>query len=360
MNKIIFVFLIIILIPGRFLYAQPAPNFPSGITPEVRVQIEKLNSQDPVERVKAARRLGEIGDAQAIEALAAALKDRKSSVQENAQIALEKIMHRMKDSQAVEPLSKLLNHEDPVIRNMALEALKEIPDQRVPRLLTVALKEQNAGIRKSAAEALRKIGKPSVEPLIKTLSEDDINIRITAIIILGDIRDARAVEPLIEALAYKTQKPSLEEAKVRLEASNALGKIGDPRAVRPLIALLKDEDIHIRDSAKEAINEIGSPSVEYLIEALQEDNINVLITSAKILGDMKDVRAVAPLIILLTSEPAVNSWLLRTEIARALGKIKDPRAIGPLEQLSNERITPVKDSAIWALEEIKGRDLKKQ
>ena len=49
---------------------------------------------------------------------------------------------------------------------------------------------------------------------------------------LGEIGDARTVEPLCTALSFPF-------VNVRQAAAGALGKIGDARAVKPLIAALK-------------------------------------------------------------------------------------------------------------------------
>jgi HEAT repeat protein len=61
---------------------------------------------------------------------------------------------------------------------------------------------------------------------------------------LGEIKDPRAVEPLIAALKDKG---------VCAAAAYALGEIKDPRAVEPLIAALKDESFSVRRAAAEAL-----------------------------------------------------------------------------------------------------------
>ena len=51
---------------------------------------------------------------------------------------------------------------------------------------------------------------------------------------LGDIKDKRAVEPIIPELQDKDEY-------MRETAAEALGKLNDSRAVGPLIAALKNE-----------------------------------------------------------------------------------------------------------------------
>ena len=66
---------------------------------------------------------------------------------------------------------------------------------------------------------------------------------------LGDIRDERAVEPLIEALQDRNED-------VRCLAARSLGEIGDPRAEESLRRASLDEYRQVRDSATGAIKHI--------------------------------------------------------------------------------------------------------
>jgi HEAT repeat protein len=61
--------------------------------------------------------------------------------------------------------------------------------------------------------------------------------------ILGQLRDTRAVEPLITVLRSADYWP------VRQAAAEALAQLGDTRAVGPLIAILKDEHGDVRWAA---------------------------------------------------------------------------------------------------------------
>jgi len=76
-----------------------------------------------------------------------------------------------------------------------------------------------------------------VEKLIAALKERNWGNRIgmEAAKALGEIKDPRAVEPLIAALK-DDDLPS-----VQMEAAKALGELKDPRAVEPLIAAVKPE-----------------------------------------------------------------------------------------------------------------------
>jgi HEAT repeat protein len=231
----------------------------------------------------AARALGEIGDARAVEPLIKALGDEDEDVCMNAAEALGEIgdtravgpliknlsartfgrssINDTKTSQlsatwaladigvaAVEPLIKALGDEDDDVRWLAADALGEIGDERAVEPLIKALRDDNVHC---AAEALGNIGDVrAVEPLIKALEDEEWRVRYYAARALIIIMDARAVEPLIGALEDETWA-------VRGNAAYALGEIGDARAVEPLIKVLGDESDEVRDAAKEALKKLG-------------------------------------------------------------------------------------------------------
>lgn len=105
-----------------------------------------------------------------------------------------------------------------------------------------------------------------VDGLIEALNyQDDHNIRLAAASALGNVGNARAVDPLISALD--------DEQGVNEMAALALGEIGDPRAVEPLTAKLNDENWELRSSAAKALGKIGDDrAVDPLINLLRDKN----------------------------------------------------------------------------------------
>ncbi len=111
-----------------------------------------------------------------------------------------------------------------------------------------------------------KSGIDEVSVLIHFLKDEDWYVRSNAAEALGEIGDARAVEPLIQALLGD------ESEGVRGEAAGALGHIGDARAVEPLIQALKDEDWWVRKEAAWALGKIGDErAIEPLTQALNDE-----------------------------------------------------------------------------------------
>jgi HEAT repeat protein len=236
-----------------------------------------------------------------------------------------------------------LKDEDSGVRKGAAEALVKIGSPSVNPLI-VALKDKDSDVRKSAVEALAKIGSPSVNPLIVALKDRDAYARGNAAESLGKIKDNRAVDPLIGALKDK-------EPYVRGRAAVALGEVRDGRAVNPLIGALKDEDSYVRESAAWALGGIGdSRAVDPLITALKGKELPLRVNAAEALGKIKDSRAVDPLIAALKDK----ELLLRANAAESLGKIKDSRAVDPLIEVlkKNDEDPEVRRRASMALGEI--------
>lgn len=110
----------------------------------------------------------------------------------------------------------------------------------------------NYETRKQAVKKL--VAMRSVEPLVKALNHKNSDVQRGAAEALGDIGDARAVEPLIAVV-----NNSFEYSAVRGEAIKALAKIGDTRAVRSLVTILKEHNISLEEVALEALGKIRDP-----------------------------------------------------------------------------------------------------
>ncbi|MHC4586362.1 MAG: HEAT repeat domain-containing protein [Planctomycetota bacterium] len=99
--------------------------------------------------------------------------------------------------------------------------LKESIENKDVQGIMQAFQHGDSHMRSEASAALIKIGEPAVESLILALKDVKTEVRWMAAIDLGYIGDARAVEPLTNAM---TTDPDMD---VRYHAENALGKIRD-------------------------------------------------------------------------------------------------------------------------------------
>jgi len=172
-----------------------------------------------------------------------------------------------------------------------------------------------------------------VNGLIRALKHKNWYVQDEAAYALGNIRDSRAVEPLIEVM--KDEYGSVRSWAV----VEALGNIGDSRAVEPLIGVLKDEYGYIQSRIVEALGRIGDKrAVEPLIEALADPNWWIRKCAAEALGRIGDKRAVEPLIEALNDKGWWYRGLsIRLAAVEALAEIGDSRAVKPLIEILKDR-----------------------
>ncbi|MFA6056254.1 MAG: HEAT repeat domain-containing protein [Thermodesulfovibrionales bacterium] len=313
--------------------------------------ITALEDDDGTVRQYAAEALGKIGDNRALKPLTVALRDRKSKVQEGAREAIEKIIWDMKAKHLLSPLHASLKSRESVVRTMAAKALMELRDPFSVDALIEALNDDDAQVQRSAREALKRMGRPAVEPLTAFLRDDNPYLCMVVIKLLGEIGDNLAVGHLIGVLKH------FRSWQLRSEAADALGKIKDPRIVGPLIEALNDRNSRVREAAAKSLKEVGEPAVEPLLASLKDENQDVSFKAIVLLGEIGDSRAVEPLVGVLKH---FELWAMRFEAARSLGMIKDPRAIGPLTEALYDKDEYVREGAEGALKEIAGKEFKRR
>ena len=267
----------------------------------------------------------------------------------------------MSDDTSPENLRKFLESDDPALVRMGISLAKGAGVEVTLKDLEHFLKSENVETIKTGVMLADEagIGDEAMEMLCKPLEDEDEWVRFYAVGTLGEIGDARAVEPLIRALGEKSSKVSKAVALAlvklalvepllkalgegNLAVVEVLGEIGDVRAVEPLIKTLGDENAEIRTTAVRALGKIGEAAVEPLIRVLEEGE-DVRFYAVWALGTIADVRAVEPLI------KALEDERVHVAAAAALGNIGDARAVEPLIGVLSDDNKKLRKSAAWAL-----------
>lgn len=286
--------------------------------------------------------LGKSGEPGAVEPLIQALRETNKHIRKAAIIALG----QLGEPRAIEPLITILGDPDRRVNLAAIAALtvfeKREANSVVSRLLS-AISDTDKDSRRRAADALSRLGEPkwsqwvkgdsedfarlgksgdphAVEPLIQVLREGNSTDRRAAASALGILGAPSAIEPLlISAVSDKDARRSAGEAVLhRIQ-------LKDARAVGPLIKALSHENWSVRALAAAALGLLGDVrAVEPLIQLLEFPPTREAAATA--LGQLGDVRAVEPLIQLLRNGHKIG----RQSAAKALGRLGDSRAIQPL------------------------------
>lgn len=234
-----------------------------------------LGSADGHTRKIAARALASIAGDGAVERLMAAL----------TREVYRDVMEEITDSLATipsEPVRRgfggLLESEREILREMGARGLGLIGDDSAVELLGRAVKDPSPAVRKTAYQALAKIGIPDTADLVlsglddaddevrrallkalngwpcdrimagiaKALSDRNLWARRQAVILVGEICGPECEDAIIEMLKK-------DEPPVKAAAACALEKIGTSRSVPVLEEFLKHPDPSVRAAVESAL-----------------------------------------------------------------------------------------------------------
>ena len=136
--------------------------------PAVPALVEALKDNDRDVRIRAAKALGEIGDASATDALIDCLKhDKDRGVRTNAVISLGHIG----DRSAVPALTGILDHNNLTLRSNAAYALVQIAGiSAVPAVIHL-LDDKDTDTRGRVAKAIADVGKSAIPALVDFLKQ---------------------------------------------------------------------------------------------------------------------------------------------------------------------------------------------
>ncbi len=150
-----------------------------------------------------------------------------------------------------------------VILDVAEEALEDLKRLKPGDGATIRVVEEGGRrIAKNFKVRAKDPNAARADAMLLDLRDSHWLNRKYAAEVLGELKDPRAVGPLVTALTD-------EVGDVRQRAYDSLIKLGGP-AVPALVPLLVSEEDEVRQSVTEIIRKIGKPAVEPLATALGE------------------------------------------------------------------------------------------
>lgn len=121
---------------------------------------------------------------------------------------------------------------------------------------------RDVGLNQNLAWILSSIGRPLTEPLIKVLiADDDLDVQMWVIGILGKIGDGRAAKPIVDHAVSIERNKQNTKWFLRWTRGNtadhikALQLIGEP-AVAPLREIFNHDNKKVREFAQKALKQI--------------------------------------------------------------------------------------------------------
>jgi HEAT repeat protein len=278
------------------------------------------------------------GGPRAVQALVEVLRSGTPELKREAAAMLA----RIKDPQAGVALVGLLEDGEEAVRKAgatALEQMAGVLDAETASALVALLPRTREADSRQLVTHLIGAVPTAVAPLCQMMRHPDPDAQVAAATMLDHLLDPRSVDAFIDAMG---------QPAVRDIAVGTLKKLG---AIRERIddsfnALRDVEGASEREEARMStvINllGIGRPSVEILIEYLEDDDWLVREAAADLLGKIADVRAVDPLMKRLAMDQDTG---VKELAIKALGLIGDARPT----QLYLESI-PIRPLRVYAME----------
>ena len=168
----------------------------------------ELENSNPTTRRWAARDLADCPTASA--ALVSRLK-REDDV--SVREVILTTLTSLGDELAVAGLVDCLRSESVALRNEAIEAMKQLPDE-VSTIMCGLLADVNPDVRIFAVNILESLRHPEVESWLITVVDNDLHLNVcaTAVDLLGEVGSSAAREPLQRLKARYADEPYIQFA----------------------------------------------------------------------------------------------------------------------------------------------------
>src|SRR6266702_1865895 len=209
-------------------------------------------------------------------------------------------------------------------------------DTGVVNALIARLKDENAGVRKAAANSLGRLGDlRAVPPLIAVLADSDAEVRAQAIDALADLEDPRAIGPIAGLLRDPV-------SDVKHNALSALSRWDQNVPTAPVVALLDDPDADVRHEAVNLLDHLHARSAGPAIARLIHDpNSDVRRAVVEAMGNLNEQSGAAGITeALIDPNPDV-----RHQALDALNDLKAPIAEATLLKMMTDTDGDVRQAA---------------
>ncbi len=302
-----------------------------------------------------------------------------------------------------------LDHDNPMIRRLAVETLGEVPDAASVDYLLAKLDDPDVPSQQAAMNALIALvdALPEIKDDVLTkirllLQSSSIPIKLNSLSVYVHIQGEGYHDELL--LASKDGDPVIrqkavslmgrfgeeqfgdhivlsladESTAVRLAAITAVVHLRPEKGLKPLISALEDQDIWIRTAAAQALGEYRRPdALQPLMHHLEHDLTPVRISVIEALGKSEsanvkpvlfhclgesDLEIRRAAILALARVPGDDvfdallailddeDWRLRAAAVTALGTRGDRKALPALHGMLQDADTYVQQSAVHALD----------
>jgi HEAT repeat protein len=221
---------------------------------------------------------------------------------------------------------ELLGDKDWRVRKTIVEGfVRDSGDAVIAGLLASLADAENAGKRNSATEALMRIGDKAIAPIVERLRGDsDIDVRLSLVTLLGDLRNRDAFELLLKILDTES------DLNVASSVVSSIGKYREPASVPRLVTLLQQRsDLWLKFHIVEALGEIGDrAALPSILPLYAEKSLRKPVLEA--IGKIADVGTVSFLLRVIADEEKLNLTALRALVR--IAEADKPRVVKEAER----------------------------
>lgn len=192
--------------------------------------LQMLTDENQYVRLTAISVLGRIGDRRVAAPLVHLFLD-----DPRMQEAVVTTLARLEERKVLEPPASQATDREIFLPKDAVDGFLGRPREEVTKVLTEALENPSAKVRRFALKAIYALfGDTALDRLVAALDDEDIDVKRLAIKIMGKMRNKRVVDPLIQLILHDGEQ--VEEA-----AWNTLKVLTDLREYEELRARVAKE-----------------------------------------------------------------------------------------------------------------------
>ena len=221
---------------------------------------------------------------------------------------------------------ELLGDKDWRVRKTVVDGfVRDGRPEIVSGLLDALADSENAGKRNSSTEALIRIGEPAIVPIVERLRrESDIDVRLSLVNLIGDLRSGEGFRMLLEMLETE------QDVNVASSIVSSLGKFRDASALPRLIRTLSErEDLWLKFHVIEALGEIGDrTAMPSILPLYAEKSLRKPVLEA--VGKIADIGTVNFLLRIISTDEKLNLTALRALVR--IAEASKPRIVEEAER----------------------------
>jgi HEAT repeat protein len=256
--------------------------------------------------------------------------------------------------ETIPSILQFLDHDNPMIRRLAIETLGEIPDPASMDYLLAKLDDSDVASQQAAVNsisalvaAFKEVQGDVLAKIRRLLQSKSTPIKLNSLSVYVNIQGEGYHDELL--LASKDSDPV-----IRQKAISLMGKFGEERFADQLVLSLTDESTAVRLAAINAIvRHKPQTGLDPLISSLDDQDIWIRTAAAQALGEYRHPATIEPLLRHLMHDPPP----VRIAVIEALGKSEDPAVKDVLFKCLAEPDPEIQRAAMLALARIPGGDV---